>query len=318
MTSAKQIAANRANARKSTGPRTEAGREIAKLNAVKHGGLSPLPVLPEVETPDAWQAHLDGTIASLQSSGHLETVLAERIALILWRMNRVARFEREITAIGQERVVVDLTDQRESRMSYRKAGPDRPDELRTALREARHSLTVIARMYRRSDAEKLSGEDAELVLSAVAAQTTEVDSEVISMPEVVPDEIPWSQFDGWTVSRVRLGIAAMAAAEGDGVTPDGLLFAALEHYRVQTIKLKSESDEVSRDLDHMRRERLLASAPQTDRIARYEAHLSRQLAQALHELQRLQATRAGAPVVPPVVVDVTVLGGDEGGNGFVS
>jgi hypothetical protein len=308
MTSEKQAAANRANARRSTGPKTETGKEIAKLNAVKHGGLSPLPVLPEVETPDAWQTHLDGTLASLQPSGHLETVLAERIALILWRLNRVARFEREITAVGQERVVVDLTDQRERRMSYRKTGPDHPDELRTALREARHSLTVIAQMYRRSDAEKLSGEAAELVLSAVAAQTTEVDPEVFSMPEVVPDEVPWSQFDGWTVGRVKQGVAAMADAEGDGVTPDSLLFAALEHYRVETIKLKSEADEVTRDLDHLRRERLLASAPQTDRIVRYEAHLSRQLAQALHELQRLQAGRSGAPIPPPFVVDVTVSG----------
>jgi hypothetical protein len=65
MTSAKQIAANHANARRSTGPKTQSGKEIAKLNAVKHGGLSPLPVLPEVETRDAWQAHLDGTLASL-------------------------------------------------------------------------------------------------------------------------------------------------------------------------------------------------------------------------------------------------------------
>jgi len=312
MTSAKQIAANRTNASKSTGPRTEAGREIAKLNAVKHGGLSPLPVLPEVETRDAWQAHLDGTLASLQPSGHLEMVLAERVALILWRMNRVARFEREITAIGQERVVVDLTDQREGRLSYRKTGPDHPDELRVALREARHSLTVIAQMYRRSDSEKLSGEDAELVLSAVAAQTTEVDPEVFSMPEVVPDEIPWSQFEDWTVGRVRQGITAMAAAEAEDVSADALLFAALEHFRVEALKLKSEADSVAQDLDHMRRERLLASAPETDRIARYEAHLSRQLAQALHELQRFQAARAGAPVSPPVVVDVTALNSVEG------
>src|SRR6478735_7485427 len=129
MASAKQIAANRANARKSTGPTTDAGREISKLNAVKHGGLSPLPVLPEVETRDAWQTHLDGTIASLQPSGHLETVLAERIALILWRMNRVARFEREITAVGQERVVDDVVEKR--RLDYRSTLPNHPDEIRT-------------------------------------------------------------------------------------------------------------------------------------------------------------------------------------------
>ena len=308
MTSEKQIAANRENARKSTGPRTETGRDIAKLNAVKHGGLSPLPVLPEVETTDAWEVYLAGTLASLAPVGHLETVLAERVALILWRMNRVARFEREITAVGQERVVDDLTEKR--RLDYRSTGPNHPDEVRGRLRNARRSLGVIAMMYRRSDSEPMTGEDAEIVLSAVADRTEEVDPEIFSMPEVVPDEIPWSQFDGWTVGRVRQGITAMAAAEGEDVSADALLFAALEHYRVEAIKLKAEADAVSRALDHLRRERLLASGPDTDRIARYEAHLSRQLAQALHELQRLQAGRDGAPVAPPVVVDVTVSGGE--------
>src|SRR5918998_1514436 len=124
MTSAKQAAANRENATKSTGPKSETGKAIAKLNAVKHGGLSPLPVLPELEAPGEWEAHLDGTLASLAPVGHLETVLAERVALILWRMNRVARFEREITAVGQGRVVDDLTEQR--RLDYRSTGPDHP------------------------------------------------------------------------------------------------------------------------------------------------------------------------------------------------
>jgi hypothetical protein len=57
-----------------------------------------------------------------------------------------------------------------------------------------------------------------------------------------------------------LGIAAMAAAEGEGVTPDSLLVTALGHRRVVTINLEAEADTVARDLDHMRRERLLASA----------------------------------------------------------
>jgi hypothetical protein len=168
MTSAKQIAANRANARKSTGPQSASGKEIAKLNAVKHGGPSPLPVLPEMETRDAWKDHLDGTLASLQPSGHLETVLVERIALILWRMNRVARFEREITAVGQERVVDDLVEKR--RLDYRSTGPNHPDEVRAGLRDARRSLGVIAAMYRKPDTEPMTGEDAEIVLSAVGGR----------------------------------------------------------------------------------------------------------------------------------------------------
>ena len=37
MASVRQLEANRANARKSTGPRTETGKAIARLNALRHG-----------------------------------------------------------------------------------------------------------------------------------------------------------------------------------------------------------------------------------------------------------------------------------------
>lgn len=50
MTTKKQIAANRRNALKSTGPKTEAGRRIVSRNAITHGltGAQAL-VLPEEE-----------------------------------------------------------------------------------------------------------------------------------------------------------------------------------------------------------------------------------------------------------------------------
>lgn len=48
------------------------------------------------------------------------------------------------------------------------------------------------------------------------------------------------------------------------------------------------------------------------KLARYETGLDRSLYRALHQLERLQAMRAGASVPPPVVLDVTGLeGGDE-------
>jgi hypothetical protein len=37
MTSSKQIEANRRNALKSTGPRTEAGKQVSRCNAMRHG-----------------------------------------------------------------------------------------------------------------------------------------------------------------------------------------------------------------------------------------------------------------------------------------
>jgi hypothetical protein len=304
MTSEKQITANRENAKKSTGPKTEPGRAIAKLNAVKHGGLSPLPVLPEVEARDEWDTHLAGTIMSLQPVGHLETVLAERVALLLWRMNRVARFEREVTAVGQERVVADLAEQR--RLDYRLQGPDHPDDVRTSLQEARRRLRALEAFDGLPDSAQMSGGEADTVLYAVALPTETIDPETFSMPEVVPDDVSWEAFEGWTAGRVRQGIAAMAEAEES--TPESLMASAHEQLRLEVIKQKAAAEQVATDLDHLRRERLLPDSAVVDRVTRYEAHLSRQLAQALHELQRLQASRAGEPVAPPVVVDVTLAG----------
>ena len=42
------------------------------------------------------------------------------------------------------------------------------------------------------------------------------------------------------------------------------------------------------------------------KLSRYEALIERGLYKALHELQRLQAARAGVPVPPPEAADVDV------------
>jgi hypothetical protein len=42
------------------------------------------------------------------------------------------------------------------------------------------------------------------------------------------------------------------------------------------------------------------------KLARYETTIERGLYRALHELQRLQAARAGQPIPPPAVLDVEV------------
>ena len=51
MTSQRRIDANRRNARRSTGPRTDDGKARSRLNAVKHGLSASLPAL--VDTPQA-------------------------------------------------------------------------------------------------------------------------------------------------------------------------------------------------------------------------------------------------------------------------
>ncbi len=46
MATEKQLAANRANATCSTGPKTISGKEASKFNALKHGLAAASPVLP--------------------------------------------------------------------------------------------------------------------------------------------------------------------------------------------------------------------------------------------------------------------------------
>jgi hypothetical protein len=73
--------------------------------------------------------------------------------------------------------------------------------------------------------------------------------------------------------------------------------------KVQAIRRRAKAAE-----DRARLYRLLPDAPLLEKLSRYEAHLSRQLSQALHELERLKAARDGAAVLPPAVLDVTFNG----------
>src|SRR5215218_9696596 len=94
------------------GPKTEGGKEVTRWNATRHGIRSPAPVVPGVEKKEDWEKHRDGVLESLQPEGHLEFVLAERVALLLWRLHRVTRYETESIALIQERVEDDLARER--------------------------------------------------------------------------------------------------------------------------------------------------------------------------------------------------------------
>ncbi|MGB2693842.1 MAG: hypothetical protein WBD55_01495 [Dehalococcoidia bacterium] len=79
------------------GPNTAVGKTVVSRNAVKHGIMSPNPFIIEgLETIDAWERHRDGIVESLAPEGALEQELAERIALLLWRLRRATRYETAV------------------------------------------------------------------------------------------------------------------------------------------------------------------------------------------------------------------------------
>ena len=92
MTSERQIAANRANALHSTGPKTPEGKAAVRHNALRHGLLARDVVLPE-EDLDAFEDLLNQVRAELSPVGRIEELLVDRIVNIMWRLGRSARVE---------------------------------------------------------------------------------------------------------------------------------------------------------------------------------------------------------------------------------
>jgi hypothetical protein len=94
MTSEARIAANRRNAAKSTGPKTEQGKAVVAQNAVKHGLLARAAVL-QGEDWEEFTEFRENLIEELGPEGTLEGMLAERIVSLSWRLQRAARLQNE-------------------------------------------------------------------------------------------------------------------------------------------------------------------------------------------------------------------------------
>ncbi len=92
MATKKRVAANRQNAQRSTGPKTEEGKATVSLNALKHGLSAQKPVLPD-EDPKLFQELSERLQVEFQPVGEIEMALVKLISLKLWRLARLGGIE---------------------------------------------------------------------------------------------------------------------------------------------------------------------------------------------------------------------------------
>ena len=92
MTSERQKTANRANALRSTGPKTPEGKAVVRLNALQHGLLAREVVLPG-EDADAFEDLWNRVRTSLSPEGPVEEFLVDRVVNGMWRLRRSERAE---------------------------------------------------------------------------------------------------------------------------------------------------------------------------------------------------------------------------------
>ena len=272
------------------GPKTQAGKEAVRFNAAQHGILSESPVIRGFEREEEWEELRLGVMASLASDGKLESVLAERIALLLWRLRRVSRYETEVIAVSQGRL----------------EEPESVQAARADLDRAQSHLRLVERLPKLPADERISGSDAVAYILGHVENITGVNLDDILLPDPLED-LEYDDlelFDGWTVGLLRDTISALAD-EADFKAPR-LLKAVADKHRGFVRARQEKLDRAMTEADFNRRERLLPDEDTLNKLMRYEAHLNRQLIQNLHEHEALQARRQGG-VAPLARLDVQGL-----------
>lgn len=93
--SEKRLKANRENARKSTGPRTQRGKAYSRRNAIKHG-LFARPAIDFLLQNEYWSEYeelLEDLRAHHKPVRRAEELEVERMAQSWWRLKRADRYE---------------------------------------------------------------------------------------------------------------------------------------------------------------------------------------------------------------------------------
>jgi hypothetical protein len=94
-----RIAANRANAQKSTGPKTPEGKARSSINAFRHGLTGRVIILPE-EDLEEYKVFSKELLASFAPETPLERQYAQTFVDTQWRLNRIRGIEDGMFALG--------------------------------------------------------------------------------------------------------------------------------------------------------------------------------------------------------------------------
>ena len=121
----RRLLANRANAIKSTGPRSDQGKAVSALNALKHALTAETPILL-AEKPEHYDAFVQALRIEYDPQGITETLLVDQLTKLAWRLQRADKAESRLNVrlhnIDHERV------RREVLRPYQPRGPVMPPD----------------------------------------------------------------------------------------------------------------------------------------------------------------------------------------------
>ena len=107
-----QLAANRANATHSTGPKTEEGQKRSSLNAMRHGLTGRTVLLPR-EKRQAYDAFSQEIFNQLKPASPMEREVVQLIVAQQWRLRRAEAIENALMGMdpeGPAEIEIDAND----------------------------------------------------------------------------------------------------------------------------------------------------------------------------------------------------------------
>jgi hypothetical protein len=287
--SLKQLAANRRNAQKSTGPKTPEGRAVSKMNALKHGILSKEVLVRGLNIQESsrelfnlyerfWQ--------DLNPVGPVEEMLVDQIVTAHWRLRRALRAES-----GEIALSVD-----EGQWKRNRANPE---------------LQVMK--WQLSGDTLWGMQDSAMGISILEGWLRELSTRVEQEGELTEAAIKSAFGEPTTYSkkfdklRLRFSQNANGADEAtrrEENKKEALDFIKHELMTLHWSKVYHQKREAAEE-EARQAAAVLPSMEVLEKILRYETKLERQLYRAMSQLERSQRMRQGEAVPPPLTLEVS-------------
>jgi hypothetical protein len=284
---------------KSTGPRTQQGKERSKHNAITHGIFSKAVVLKSESQAD-FDALLNALCEDRRPEGALEEIKVNELASLYWRLRRVWTAENAEIRAGME--FVSWTANERNRQDAARlpqlscnGGLVRWIAHPEALQGC---LDLLEELKECMDEDGFDPDYDEAILTKLYGSYEEPAE---NWKKTLFDSyLAWHNTSEFSDEECKeKGYASPQQCKKEFLEEVNEEIQRLERYRKEYAKVWASK----LDLESLRRS--IPGGPQMDRLLRYETTIFREIDRTLNQLERLQRMRLGQPVPPPINLNIT-------------
>ena len=282
---------------KTKGQSTLIGKERSKRNATKHAIFSSV-ILIDGELRSEFDSLLKGLTKYYRPSGTQEIILVDKLATDYWRLRRMLIAENaEIQATAQfhlrekghessslVNIVVRYEDSSEDGKDLMKRIAD-PEILSRSLELLQELKTKI------EGSGFDSYRDSQILSKLYGNDTTKTGARTL--------------FDSYKTLHLDADCSQAQQQENEGASPEQRKLRFLEQLGAEIKKLEDNRSSIFNRAKLEALRRYVPDSSNPDRLLRYQVCIERSIDRTLAQLERVQRTRLGHPVFPPINVNVS-------------